>query len=89
VDRSSVGVTCEDFTFPVELGKIREFARATFADRPEYLSGTAMPPTFLYCARLWQDERSNPLFRLDMDPQRSLHAEQEFVFHDPPPLGRH
>jgi hypothetical protein len=85
VNRSSVGTVAEPFQFPIELGKVREFTKSTFADHPDLQSGAVIPPTFLFSCRLWQDERTNPMSVLEMDPERSLHGEQEFVFHGPPP----
>ena len=68
----------------VERGKIREFARATFAPVPEDERPVA-PPTFLTTAFHWQSDASDPWEKVRMDPSRGLHAEQEFVFHGPPP----
>jgi hypothetical protein len=33
----------------------------------------------------WEPEGANPWHRVGMDQQRGLHAEQEFIFHGPPP----
>ena len=37
VDTSAVGTTDDPFPMTVERGKIREFARATMSENPEYL----------------------------------------------------
>ena len=84
MDLSVEGEARSPFMFPVEAGKVREFARATFAEREDYLNGELAPPTFLYSARLWQDPETDPLSLLDLDQERALHAEQEFIFHGPP-----
>jgi MaoC dehydratase-like protein len=77
----------EPFELRVELGKVREFARATGATGAEYLESDAppAPPTFLATARLWQGDASSPYHDIDLDLQRLLHGAQEFVFHGPPP----
>jgi hypothetical protein len=77
------------FTMPVELGKIREFARATKSRNPAYEAGgdrpALAPATFLITAVLWQTPESNPYHGVDRNLERILHGEQEFVFHGPPP----
>ena len=84
VDASALGATGEPFVLDVERGKIREFARATFAPVPDEDRPVA-PPTFLTTAFHWQSDRSDPWEQVRMDPARGLHAEQAFVFHGPPP----
>lgn len=84
VDPNALGAEGTPFRLDVERGKIREFARATFAPVPEDDSPTA-PPTFLTTAFHWQGAESDPWEQVRMDPARGLHAEQEFVFHGPPP----
>ena len=80
VDRSALGATGTPFVLEVERGKLREFARATFGEPTDIA-----PPTFLTTAFHWQSGDSDPWDRVRMDPSRGLHAEQEFVFHGPPP----
>ncbi len=87
VNRDAVGTVGEPFELIVELGKIREFARATHADHPAFQAGTCIPPTFLTTAYHWHTASSDVEFAAELDPQRSLHAEQEFVFHGPPPAA--
>ncbi|MDP9101573.1 MAG: MaoC family dehydratase N-terminal domain-containing protein [Actinomycetota bacterium] len=81
VDPASVGATGEPFVLEVERGKLREFARATFTVPP----GDWSLPTFLTTAFHWQSGAADPWEAVRMDPARGLHAEQEFVFHGPPP----
>ncbi len=87
VDTAAVGRTGEPFELQVERGKIREFARATFSANPSYLDEPrpVMPPTFLATMAFWSGPDSNPWEAVRMDQSRGLHAEQEFVFHGPPP----
>jgi len=71
----------------LERGKIAEFARAVCSTNAAYLSGERppVPPTFLTTAVFWEGEHGNPWEAVQMDQRRGLHAEQEFVFHGPPP----
>jgi hypothetical protein len=89
MDRSAEGVSGKPFTFDVERGKVREFARAVYASAPEYAEAEhpPCPPTFL--TAMFHAERdvlgANPWALLQVDQQRGLHAEQEYVFFGPPP----
>jgi hypothetical protein len=89
VDRASVGATGEPFELVVERGKVREFARAVCSKDPAYLRTEApvVPPTFLTTMFFWESyvPGSNPWDKVKLDPQRGMHAEQEYVFHGPPP----
>lgn len=87
VDHAAVGLTGEPFTMDLERGKIREFAKATRSTNPAYLDDPApvIPPTFLTTAAFWQEGPSDPWPAVRMDQRRGLHAEQEFIFHGPPP----
>lgn len=87
VNRSALGKVGEPFVVEVERGKIREFARAIFSDDPAYLSDErpVSPPTFLTTAVFWQEGDADPWPAVETDVARSLHAEQEFVLHGPPP----
>ena len=80
VDSSALGATGTPFVLEVERGKLHEFARATYGE-----AGDVSPPTFLTTAFHWQSGDSDPWEQVRMDPSRGLHAEQEFVFHGPPP----
>lgn len=84
VEASALGATGTPFVLEVERGKVREFARATFAPVPEG-ERPVTPPTFLTTAFHWQSAESDPWEQVRMDPARGLHAEQDFVFHGPPP----
>jgi hypothetical protein len=87
VDDSAVGRVGEPFTLDIERGKIREFARAVFSANPAYLDDPdpVVPPTFLTTASFWQSGDSDPWEAVAMDQRKGLHAEQEYVFHGPPP----
>jgi N-terminal half of MaoC dehydratase len=89
VDRAALGAVGVPFTLDVERGKIHELARAVKATDPAYFEGDhpVTPPTFLTTLFFWEAlvPGSNPWALVKMDPQRGLHAEQEYVFHGPPP----
>ena len=87
VDSAALGRTGEPFTIDVERGKIREFARATHSENPDYLctESPVVPPTFLTTMFFWATGDCDPWHEVDMDQTRGLHAEQEYVFHGPPP----
>ena len=89
VDHNAVGAEGAAYVLDVERGKIREFARAVMADDPAYLAEDedrpTIPPTFLTTTFLWEGREGNPWIEVGMDVSRGLHAEQEYVFHGPPP----
>ena len=87
VDVAALGRTGEPFEMEIERGKIREFARATFSADPSYLDDPApvVPPTFLTTMGFWSSADADPWAAVRMDQSRGLHAEQEYVFHGPPP----
>jgi|SRR5581483_3864289 len=79
VDESMIGVASEPQTFDVERGAIVKFARAIGDPHPEYLAGTAAPPTFpiTFCFQIQVPGREG------IDPARVLHGEQEFAYERP------
>jgi acyl dehydratase len=85
------GQTGKPFTMPVELGKIREFARATKSSNPAYDGAPGdtpvSPGTFLITSGFWQTLASSPMANagVSFDLARLLHGGQEFIFHGPPP----
>src|SRR4051794_8541677 len=87
VDQTAEGRAGAPFPLDVERGKIRKFARATYSANPAYLDDPlpVAPPTFLTTAFHWQDGEGDPWPAVGMDQRRGLHAEQEYVFHGPPP----
>jgi hypothetical protein len=89
VDKAALGQVGAPFEMDVERGKIREFARATRARHPAHFDGEhpVAPPTFLTTTFFWEEyvDGANPWHTVKMDPQRGMHAEQEYVFHGPPP----
>lgn len=87
----------DPFEFPVELGKIREFAKSLRSDNPVWrlpaaaaeagLSGVPMPPTFPIAVQHWDPVPAPARGDLKLDLKRILHGEQEFIFHGPPPVA--
>lgn len=86
IDPSVVGLRGEPFAVQIEVGKVREFARAVRASEPFEESPT-IPPTFLTTMFFWQAgvEGADIWPAVGMDPGRGMHAEQEYVFFGPPP----
>jgi hypothetical protein len=84
---SLAGWVGEPFVMHVELGKIREFAKATGSSDPAYLDDPdpVVPPTFFATAAFWQGPEHTPWAERPRNVGRMLHGEQEFVFHGEPP----
>ena len=82
-----VGLEGDPFALVVELGKVREFARATHAEDPDYLRSAtpAIAPTFLASAAHWAPHERELLERIPGDSSRRLHGEQEYTFPGAPP----
>jgi acyl dehydratase len=87
VDSAALGHTGEPFTIEIERGKIREFAVATHSSNSDYLevAEPVVPPTFLTTTAFWATGDADAWQAVAMDQARGLHAEQEYVFHGPPP----
>lgn len=80
------------FTFEVERGKVREIARATGALDPAYRAGDAIPPTFLTVASgwwgySWEEPGDSPLAEEQVDPTRTLHLEERYLYERPLRIG--
>jgi hypothetical protein len=85
-DDAMVGKTGEPFELRVELGKVREFARATKSKHPEHVAEDGVAPvTFLQTSAFWMTPASNPWVGRGRKLERILHGEQEFTFHGEPP----
>jgi len=87
---AAVGTTGEAFIMPIERGKIMEFAAATRSRNPAYWEQERppVPPTFLTTQMFWQEwagEGANPWHAVELNQKRGMHAEQEYIFHGPPP----
>lgn len=71
----------------IEEGKVAEFARAVRAEAPEHRGDAGcITPTFLTVGgNVWEDEESKSAVSHGLDRTRTLHAEEEYVFHGPLP----
>lgn len=92
IDPKFIGLAGPEFEMPVELGKLREFARATCAPLPDYLEDrhAVVPPTFLVVAAyfwgyLLERPGDTPLAEIGADTMMSLDGGQRFDFHGPLP----
>lgn len=83
----ALGLEGDEFEMDIERGKVREFAKATFAPSPEHYDGRhpVAPPTFLTTMFGWEPDDASPWRKLGIDPARTVQAGQEYVFHGPPP----
>jgi hypothetical protein len=75
------------YEWPIEFGKVREFAQAVKSDNPAHQGQAALiPPTFLTTARLvWEPLADSAISQLGFDMARVLHGEEEYEFFGPPP----
>lgn len=92
-DKSLVGLCGPTFDVWIERGKVRELARATYSRHPAYLTALdpVISPTYLSMAGyIWGYTLERPgdtvlaLAGLT-DSDLTLHAEDVFTFHGPPP----
>jgi N-terminal half of MaoC dehydratase len=92
VNAGALGKAGTPFPVRIERGKIMEFAAATRSDNPAYWvdEHPVIPATFLTTQMFWSawaGDDANPWDAVEMDQQRGMHAEQEYIFHGPPPRG--
>jgi acyl dehydratase len=85
VDRSLIGQWGPDGTMRVELGKVREFARAVKDDNPVFRDPdkSLAPPTFLMTIAHWIGDLGATRSAVKLDYRRLLHGEQEFEYLKP------
>jgi acyl dehydratase len=82
IDRSQLGVWGPEGHMHVELGKLREFAKAVKDPNPAYVDeGRAVaPPTFLMTVAHWIADLGATRPGVKLDTKRLLHGEQEFEY---------
>lgn len=88
IDRDAVGAEGAPFEVRIEAGKVAEFARAVHAESLAHRGEDAVAPaTFLTTQFFWEErvQGANPWHLANMSQERGMHAEQEYVFHGPPP----
>jgi acyl dehydratase len=98
VDRSAIGRSFTPVTARVEPGRLRFFLNTLGERNPVYRDETAarakgysaipVPPTYLFCLELMDNERPFEfLTDLNIDLARVLHGEQRFNYHAPVLVG--
>lgn len=76
---AKIGIKTGTASFTVELGKIREFARALGDPHPGYETGECLPPTFATVIDFWSGDTSLASL-LELDMARVLHGGQEYQY---------
>lgn len=98
VDQSAVGRSFTPVTARVEPGRLRYFLdtldernpvyRDEQAARAQGYSATPVPPTYLFCLEMMDNERPFEfLTELKIDLARVLHGEQSFQYRAPVVVG--
>ena len=98
VDQSAVGRSFTPVTARVEPGRLRFFLNTLGERNPVYrdekaarvagYSAIPVPPTYLFCLELMDNERPFEfLTDLNIDLGRVLHGEQRFTYHAPVVVG--
>lgn len=80
-DASHIGLIVDRVDFPVEEGKVREFARAIGSD--DLLT---VPPTFASVAAHWRDQAAM-VAALDLDIRRVVVGASEWEYHSRVAIG--
>ncbi|MGG1674368.1 MaoC family dehydratase N-terminal domain-containing protein [Neobacillus sp. NRS-1170] len=75
-----VGMKLEPFTYRVEQSKIKEFAVAIGDERPEYMSGECVPPTFPTVIDFWGTGGTGLGILLGLNIAKVLHGEHEYQY---------
>jgi acyl dehydratase len=85
IDRSLIGQWGPEGEMRVELGKIREFARAVKDPNAAYTASddAVAPPTFLMAIAHWIRDLGETRSAVKLDYTRLLHGEQEFEYLKP------
>ena len=98
VDQSAVGRSFTPVVAHVEPGRLRYFLNTLAERNPVYrdeqaaraqgYSATPVPPTYLFCLEMMDNERPFEfLTELNIDLARVLHGEQRFTYHAPVVVG--
>jgi acyl dehydratase len=85
INRELLGVWGPPSTMRIELGKIREFAKAVKDPNPAYTdeAKAIAPPTFLMTIAHWIGDLGATRTAVKLDYRRLLHGEQEFEYVKP------
>jgi acyl dehydratase len=89
IDRSVIGQWGPEGRMVVELGKVREFAKAVKDPNPAFRDGERplAPPTFLMSMAHWIGDLGATRQGIKLDYRRLLHGEQEFEYLAPIRVG--
>ena len=89
IDRSVIGQWGPEARMVVELGKVREFAKAVKDPNPAFRDGERplAPPTFLMSMAHWIGDLGATRQGIKLDYRRLLHGEQEFEYVAPIRVG--
>jgi acyl dehydratase len=86
-DKSIIGTDLGTVTFPVERGKVREFANAILDDNPVYQDPSAPAPlTFSMTRSFWPNEGGD-LSKININYAMVVHGGQEFEYLGPVKVG--
>ena len=86
-DKSLIGTDLGTVTFPVERGKVREFANAILDDNPVYQEeGPPAPLTFSMAQAFWPREAGD-LSKININYAMVVHGGQEFEYLAPVRAG--
>ena len=85
IDRSLIGQWGPESTMRIELGKVREFAKAVKDPNAAYKDAdhAIAPPTFLMTIAHWIGDLGQTRSAVKLDYRRLLHGEQEFEYVKP------
>lgn len=81
-----VGLVVDSVSFPIEEGKLREFAIAAGADPNAVLAGGVLPPTFAAVAGHWRDQAAMVRV-LELDIRRVVVGASEWEYGAPAWIG--
>lgn len=99
VDKSIIGTELGTVTFPIEAGKVQEFAKSLHFDNPIYYDLEAAraagfenipaPPTYTVVSAHFTDpkEQASLMGSLKLDLSRVLHGGQSWTYHRTPLVG--
>jgi hypothetical protein len=86
-DKSLIGTDLGTVTFPVERGKVREFANAILDDNPAFQEEKAPAPlTFSMTRSFWPTEGGD-MSKININYAMVVHGGQEFEYLGPVRVG--
>jgi hypothetical protein len=86
-DKSIIGTDLGTVTFPVERGKVREFANAILEDNPVFQDERAPAPlTFSMTRSFWPNEGGD-MSKISINYAMVVHGGQEFEYLGPVHVG--